>query len=285
MARKGPHRPPNNATPSAAPAAPRPAAPGITRRQLFTRMALLGASGVLVGQTHENAKIAEKLRADEDKRRREGKPAPEPDISLFGAINNRFRKPEQIIGGTEQSYMTTAVIGAVNYLANILAGKVLAKLEIPGGNRGLAGGKLRKMLHEQPIATVLQGCIGAPITEEVLFRMIPSEYMAGNGGAGVSWTVGTLSSAVFALMHNLRQHPNGQVTFEKGIPLQQFMTGLVCWHLMRTRGIDHAIVGHGTQSVIVMVRALMAAKAGEAGSKPSAQPGAPMPPPPAPPKA
>lgn len=82
--------------------------------------------------------------------------------------------------------------------------------------------------------------IGAPITQEVIFRFIPYQYFYLK--TNNFWLIGIISSTLYALIH----YYFGLI-FTFGI----FLFGLVLWAVMVRFGLIEAILLHSFVDVIV----------------------------------
>ena len=104
----------------------------------------------------------------------------------------------------------------------------------------------------ESIMELTESTITAPISEEFMFRLIPSMLLKQDGSS--KWTVGVPICAAFAFSHNLtRDHSMRSVRVPgtndiyfslEHVPLQQFMAGLIYWYLMRTRGFGASLLAH-----------------------------------------
>ena len=88
---------------------------------------------------------------------------------------------------------------------------------------------IHRMANNEPLEWYIKATIFAPVEEEALFRLLP-RLIFGDG-----WVPGTISSIVFGAIH-----------FGDGerIPVGHFFSGLLQWHFMKHRGLDHAIIAH-----------------------------------------
>ncbi len=113
-----------------------------------------------------------------------------------------------------------------------------------------------------PISFALLGSVISPIIEEISFRLYPalilddkendtSSRVIEEISADIKWKIGLTTSVLFALAHNIKQTPDGKLTFGEHIPLGLFLKGLYYWYLMRKRGVDHSIVAHVTNNATV----------------------------------
>jgi hypothetical protein len=119
-------------------------------------------------------------------------------------------------------------------------------------------------IAEHPIKSALRLVGAAPITEESLFRVLISKaadtiHPAGRGRN--RWTLGALSSLVFAAAHGIRQRE------ENIYPVEQFIAGMSFWQLQRTRGARHAVFAHVTQNAVAYPLTLLGAKVKSIQSK------------------
>lgn len=146
-------------------------------------------------------------------------------------IYERFKK-----SGLAQTTAKTAV-----YLTfAILAHPKLIEMGIPIGT-GATKEDHEVYRKNMPLYASI-ATIAAPIIEESLFRFIPSLITSKRS---TSWRLGTAASLVFALAHNLKTNENNNTTLEtKKIPLWQFVSGLLFWHIAKKHGIKNAIISH-----------------------------------------
>lgn len=115
---------------------------------------------------------------------------------------------------------------------------------------------LRENIKEQSkiqkiFEMVVDGVIIAPYIEEGLFRFFPSEVLVGRKGINSRkrrWDVGIPVALLFALSHNIKrdyiQNKLEVLSFEKQIPLPQFISGIFYWYMMREKGFSHAVFAH-----------------------------------------
>ncbi len=149
-----------------------------------------------------------------------------------------------------QEYGATALEAGLVFLANTAIEQLFdpfirAQFGFSLGNANTE--QVSDMLKSKPFQTFFSETLLKPVTEEGLFRLFPAillkEWFGSdfNFGKGPSaWLVGIPVTFLFAAQHNVTNE--GFDT--EHIPLSQFMGGLFLWHLMRTKGIDHAVLAH-----------------------------------------
>lgn len=142
----------------------------------------------------------------------------------------------------------------LNAGGNVL-GEVLKKIGVPIGNAYLEE-KNKKLSKETTLPLkvtplprlILYVGVAKPIEEETIFRLLPSSLLDLFGSKGTNWEAGTVTTVLFALMHNITW--NGQTKelgFAKNrIPLIQGIYGTYLWRNMRERGFFHALLTHST---------------------------------------
>lgn len=150
----------------------------------------------------------------------------------------------------DASYAETALQTELVLAANTLGQFVFKKLGIPLGNAAITEDSLHQE-HEarNPYASLLKDDVLKPILEEAAYRLIPSILLTGGldvsqKSPGTRWDVGIPMTAVFALVHNAHHDEEGKFAFAKNVPIDQFVSGLFYWYLMRERGFSHAAAAH-----------------------------------------
>ena len=125
-----------------------------------------------------------------------------------------------------------------------------------------------ELLRSAPLDTIFTTCLAAPIIEEVVFRLLPSQYADRNENMGLAWNIGIPISAVFALMHNITQDRSKpflkSFSFDtESFSVPAFAAGLVFWYLQRTYGIQASMIAHiasnSTQTSVQIAKLLMTA--------------------------
>jgi len=97
------------------------------------------------------------------------------------------------------------------------------------------------------------------LIEEAVFRLIPSEYLAGRVGKGSRekrWDIGIPMSAIFALGHNIQRKNSSDIlprftSFKEFVPFSHFMSGVFYWYLIREKGYNHAFLAHAAHNAEV----------------------------------
>ena len=104
---------------------------------------------------------------------------------------------------------------------------------------------------KDPVKFITFGLILAPVVEEVIFRMFPSEMAEFSGHHGSALSFGIPSALLFSLTHNLTNSPNNGIKVTKNwgietdrISVPSFISGLIFWGLQRNHGLDASIVAH-----------------------------------------
>ncbi len=207
----------------------------------------------------------------------------------------RLQKDAQLFRdhNTITEYLQTALVSSAIALGDYIA---VSHLSPVMKERGLAlGGKsyttalslfdeIRKEPEElnglgktivtfQKPLMVLSAVAGMPVLEEAIFRKTVADLFASDlPSVGVGWNIGIPSSMLFAIYHNvsiegkvddpmnpldIAKHLNFDT---KTIPLPQFILGMMCWYLMREKGLLHATEAHavwnGTNAVAGLGRRL-----------------------------
>lgn len=83
--------------------------------------------------------------------------------------------------------------------------------------------------------------IGAPISQEIIFRFIPYQIYLKIGNY---WVVGIISSIIYALIH---------FYFGWQIVLGTFVLGLVLWFVMVNYGLVPAILVHVLVNIAILI--------------------------------
>ena len=117
--------------------------------------------------------------------------------------------------------------------------------------------ELKKQLTKKPLDTVFHAIIAAPIIEEYLFRLMPSQMATKQGDRGLAWKTGIPTSILFSLLHNIKKDDNKK-GFEKysfdteHFSIPTFLSGLTFWYIQRQYGVDNAIISHMTNNITHM---------------------------------
>lgn len=123
------------------------------------------------------------------------------DQGIFFPFENLSEIP--ISDQSVPSYALTAVETSLLFGTNRIVHKVFEQLGIPEGNKSISREDLTRLLRDKPIETLIVTGVLGPIGEEWLFRLIPSELLAGRSKEH-RWDIGIPTSVIFALIHNAR---------------------------------------------------------------------------------
>jgi hypothetical protein len=145
---------------------------------------------------------------------------------------------------------TLVEVSAV-YIASRLAGKVLDHWNIPHGNRALRKDSyLAGVWKNDPRSRRIIGLVVAPLSEEIESREVPrmaihtANKLLGMSSKNLEIMVSAISSVRFALDHNYWQDEDGNLHFDKSVPLEQLMFAAYAWRVNDKRGLPHAILAH-----------------------------------------
>jgi|GEM_PF-4701812 len=225
--------------------------PTMSRRQFFKF--ILAAGGTAVADHY----LASPVKAQESYIKYVEQPQKPP--------NTPEEKPLTVV--------ESAVISSLTVMGEIICNPVLKYLGIPTGT-SMTQEFVEKEILNKPWQEILPKItLLNPAIEEALFRWLPSELLAGQNKNEV-WGIGIPTSAIFALVHNIDED---KVTKEKflnlsKIPLWQFTSGLVYWHLMRKGGYFQALAGHGASNGIVYCLGKMITSENKTSSPPPRNP-------------
>ncbi len=159
---------------------------------------------------------------------------------------------------TDSSYLRTIGESGLLFIGKALSVAVLGKLS--GKEVGNANGKSFK---ERNLSTILASDVVNPAIEEFMFRILPAycvdtyeiEHNQSERMDDIvqktRWKMGIATSVLFALAHNITRDEKGRLVIASHIPLPQFLGGVYNWYVMRTRGMDHAVIAHMTNNVAV----------------------------------
>lgn len=159
---------------------------------------------------------------------------------LVDLVNDLVRQTEDAkSGGADKiKYMDTAIKASLVTIA-----KVLISANFPStGNSGTDSDHYQRMLINPKLFTWSTVVIG-PVIEETLFRLVPASVL------GKRWSIGVLTSLLFASVHGLER-----------VPVSQFLGGVFYWYLMKERGIDHSIFAHATNNNALAVANFLSQK-------------------------
>lgn len=157
----------------------------------------------------------------------------------------------------EPTLADTAVISALYSLSELISLPIIKALKIPVGTAGsvcISDEMMRADFEAHLYKTLLSLSVVDPMTEEVIFRALPSfitDVIKGQSRE-VLWEVGIPVAGIFALYHNVGKDKDTEKTIfvRDKIPLRQFAGGLFFWYLMRERGFPHAVVAHSITNSI-----------------------------------
>lgn len=115
--------------------------------------------------------------------------------------------------------------------------------------------KITEWMKRDPAKYLSFGLVVAPIAEEMVFRMFPSEMVEMNGSHGRALHAGIPLSLLFSLTHNIVNDPEKGIKITKNwgietdrISIPTFVSGLIFWGLQRNHGIDAAVTAHMTNN-------------------------------------
>lgn len=186
-----------------------------------------------------------------------------PSKKLEGAINKRIEKvgdKYRPIEEQDQSKLRTAVEASLMLAGEFIAREVFAKMGFKGAisfeefkDDAQKTDTFLRLLFAMPAVILM------PIIEEIFFRAVPSEVLAGRkyrGSKEKRWEMGIPVSILFALAHNLEKDKLTDsmklASFGEKIPLGQFIGGLFFWYLMREKGLSHAVIAHQVQNAEII---------------------------------
>lgn len=154
------------------------------------------------------------------------------------------------------TYKETILETSLQMASAVLAQEVFAALKIKH-TPDLLESDYGKHLLNNPALFFSMAAVQAPLFEETLFRLIPSEAAAlikknpePLGEKSELWKVGIPISAIFALGHNFQPSDEGRMKYVNSVPLAHFMMGLFFWHLMREKGFNHAVLAHSYNNTL-----------------------------------
>lgn len=154
------------------------------------------------------------------------------------------RSDGPVVKDTYYSFSRTALEQSFLLQLEILFTSALDKLRIPNGNKAVDVSMILKELKADQATLFFDMVIRDPLVEEFIFRALPSRTIAETDDS-CRWDIGLPVSFIFALLHC-----RSETGFKSSVPLQQFMGGLYCWYLMRTKGFLHAFFAHAMMNAI-----------------------------------
>lgn len=111
----------------------------------------------------------------------------------------------------------------------------------------------QKMIEEHPVIATGLATVVAPVTEELMFRELPSRVLEHKGyenGSNGSKKAKLATAALFAAMHS---GPDG-------IPLPQFLGGLNYGRIHEKRGLKASVAAHVTNNALYAARHIITKK-------------------------
>ncbi|MCL5784086.1 MAG: CPBP family intramembrane metalloprotease [Patescibacteria group bacterium] len=120
------------------------------------------------------------------------------------------------------------------------------------GNRGVRDPEEIAWAEANPGLSLLYTTVGAPVSEEWIFRGVPNLLLRRFNGT--LWKVGVPIAALFSSVHNLKHDKaSGQIELESNaLPAYQFLSGLFLWKIVRERGYLHAVAAHSTINTLAV---------------------------------
>jgi membrane protease YdiL (CAAX protease family) len=142
------------------------------------------------------------------------------------------------------TYQETALQTTIYLILEILLVAPLHKV-VPIGNSIVEDKdslkRLMNSFQKKPFGTLLLIGVVVPSIEEIIFRYLPSRFLAGKNSE-MRWGIGIGSSLLFSLAHNI--DGKDHFKFRKYVPLTQLIGGIFFWYLTRKRGFSHALLSH-----------------------------------------
>lgn len=171
------------------------------------------------------------------------------ETQFKGIVRDVFEERAVTLDG----YSSTLAQTAMTFLAEVLLVALLEKKGIETGNASFVQSKRGKEITEKlaklDYDAFVEMVVKGPLVEEVLFRLLPSKFLTENGK--VDWETGVPLAGAFAAMHNVVLQDDGTRKFStESIPIQQFISGLLYWYLMRKKGFSHAFLGHAAHNAV-----------------------------------
>lgn len=145
---------------------------------------------------------------------------------------------------------------------HVALGNLCFKLKLPVGNASVRSMGIEKASIERVVEAFERDPFLAakiygeaawliPISEELLFRVIPSLCLRKEGA---HWQVGIPTTLAYAAVHNIvpanapteraiSLGPHSKISLDY-VPLTQFMLGAFCWYLARTQGELAPVLAH-----------------------------------------
>jgi len=158
----------------------------------------------------------------------------------------------------DSSYKEAILGQALIRIASEIGERILHDIKIKTGNLSLSNKDVEEMLEKAPLESYIRTVIIGPLIEEWVFRLIPSTLIADQKlkRKDTVWELGVPLSALFAWMHNIEDiKEGGKTTFKlhlDSVPLNQFMSGLFFWYLMRQKGFNHAALAHMFNNMLLI---------------------------------
>lgn len=111
-----------------------------------------------------------------------------------------------------------------------------------------------KVIEKHPVVAAALVTTAAPVAEELLYRHLPSKGLdrldSMERGSGKRSLAEIGITALFAAQH----------AGKDGIPLPQFLGGLVYQRAFSRRGLRHSIVAHATNNTLAVTEHLLSKK-------------------------
>lgn len=104
---------------------------------------------------------------------------------------------------------------------------------------GIKGGGIRHDFDKHSMFSLfLLMIVIAPLLEEIVFRIIPSAMLS-KFTDDICWTMGVITSILFALLHGMAVSGN-----KLHVPIGQFFVGMMLWYIVRVYGFEWAFLSH-----------------------------------------
>jgi len=183
-----------------------------------------------------------------------GEEKPQEETEIVDAVKNftqsiDWEKFDQNLS-KDSSYKEAILGQALIRLASEIGELVLHDFKIKTGNPSLSNKSIEEMLQKAPLESYVKAVIVGPLIEEWVFRLMPSTLLADQylQRKDSVWELGVPLSAIFAWVHNIESVTEEDKTNLKlhldSVPLNQFLSGLFFWYLMRQKGFNHAALAH-----------------------------------------
>ncbi|MDF1839514.1 MAG: CPBP family intramembrane metalloprotease [Planctomycetota bacterium] len=119
-----------------------------------------------------------------------------------------------------------------------------------GIQAGTDDGPILEMIRENPGLILFMGVVVAPLSEELIFRVLPRALgKTIRPNATTMWPLGVLCTVLFALAHINPDNPT--------VPLPQFVTGLALWAMQSRFGYMGSVILHACFNASLLIPAIL----------------------------